>query len=104
MEPGHGTRLDPALKAVAHDEVGSLAQLVEKTWDVPEVVAVVSISHQNVLSCSSRNPSHERISISLGLYMDHTGTEPFRDFDRTVGASVVRNDDLSGNLGVAQPL
>ena len=50
MQGRHGVFLDPAAKAVAHHQVGSPAQLLKKTGNVAEIVAIVRVAHQNILA------------------------------------------------------
>src|SRR5579859_40838 len=49
----HGAGLDPAAKAIAHDEVIAAAEFIDKIRDLAEIVAVVGVAHDDVFTARS---------------------------------------------------
>ena len=73
MERRHGAGRDPALETVAHDEVSSGAEVIDEWQQCREVVAVVSVSHDDIPAPGRRDPAEQGIAITLLRDGDHAG-------------------------------
>ena len=69
-----------------------------------KVVAIVGVAHQDVFTGGSRDAAHESVAVSLGPDPHHPRPQPLRNFDRTIGASIVGNDDLASDAGLIKRL
>ena len=49
----HGSRLDAAAEPVAHDEIMAIAELLQKGHQLGKVIAIVGVTHDDVLAASS---------------------------------------------------
>src|SRR5690606_29560811 len=100
--PGHGARLDAALKAVAHDQVVAFAQFLDESWNVPEVVAGIGVGHDHVAPVSGGDASHECAAVAFLWNADHAGPQGGGNRLRAVSTAVVSDDDLAGNAAFAE--
>jgi len=55
MQRGHGTRHDSTAKAIPHHQFIALAQPLDESWDVREVVAIIRVPHNDILSACGSN-------------------------------------------------
>ncbi len=74
------TRSDPA-RSCCH-----------KTRNMAEIVTVVGVGHQHVLSARGQYPAFQSVAVSLLLDVYYSGTFCLRDLDRAVGRTIVGND------------
>ena len=102
MQERHGSGSDAAGEAVAHDEVGAIAQFGEETWDVREVVAVVGVGHEDVLAARCGDAGVERCAVSASGHENETCAVRGCDGLRAVGGTVVGDDDFAGDVVVAE--
>ena len=102
MQRRHRILLDSAAKAVTHDKVSALAQFFHETRSMPKVIAVVGISHHDVLASRCGNAPHQRVAVSFRGHPHHPGPHPLRDLDRTIAAAVVCDNDLTCDVRFAQ--
>ncbi len=65
-----------------------------------KVVAVVGISHDDVLTGSGGDASHQRTAISFGRHMNYLGSKPLGDLDRFIRAPVVGNNNFAGDIRI----
>src|SRR2546428_14183903 len=97
--PGHGAGLDASGKAVAHDEVRAFTPFGDELGHLREVVAVITVSHDDKIALRGFDSGAERVAVSLGGNVDHAGAMLLRDFDGAVRGTVVGDDDLAANFG-----
>jgi hypothetical protein len=95
MRPHHGAGLDAAREAIAEHEVVSLPQAVDQRLDGGEVVAVVGVAHDHETTADGFDAADQRAAVALARDVDHGHAKLARYVLRTVGASVVGDDDLS---------
>jgi len=57
MENRHGFGADASAKAIAHHEISPGAELGQEARDVGELVAVVGVGHEDILSAAARMPA-----------------------------------------------
>src|SRR5579859_2161514 len=94
MRPRHGAFLDPACETVAHHQVIAFAQTLEDWRNLPEVVALVGVAHDDVAARGSGDAAADGGPISGLIDQHHLCTVRLGDLLRTVGAPVVRDEDL----------
>jgi hypothetical protein len=99
VAPGHGRWLDAAPKAIAHDQVVSLAELLDQSWDGSEVVALIGVDDDDVLAPGCLDASTQGAAIATLRDLDDAGVAVPGDLDRAVGAPVVGDDDLTAESG-----
>src|SRR6185312_10889068 len=80
----HGTGADAAAKAVAHDDLGAIAELGEETRSVREVIAVVGIGHQYVFAARGEDAGVECRAVAADRHRHKTRSVFLRDLLRTV--------------------
>ena len=91
----HRVLFNTTTKPITHHEISAFPQLLKETRNVTEVVAVVCVGHDDVLTGRSADAPPERTAVSSFLNMYDFGSEPLCNHDRTVGASVVCDNDLA---------
>jgi len=94
VRPDHRALANAARKSIAHDQIASIAQLVEQRADGGEVVAVVGVAHDHKAALRGCDSTDQRASVTLPLDVDHADAELPRQRLRTVAAAVVGDDDL----------
>jgi len=92
MEWRHGIGRNPSLKPISHDQIVSSPQLFDKWAQVRKVVAVVGVTHDDVLATRRFNAAHKRASITFLGHMNHARVQISGDFWRTIGAAVIRDN------------
>ncbi len=102
VERGHGSGLDFAAEAIAHDEVVALLEFGEEAGELAEVVAGVGVGHEDVFAFGGLDAGHEGGAVAADRDRDDAGAFVCRDFLRAVGAAVVGDDDLAGDVVVAK--
>ena len=85
-------------QATSLDEIVPQAELLEKRGDLPEIVAVVCITHDDIPASRGCNPAHERSTIPSSGNVDDPCTHSGRDFAGAVGAAVISHDEFARNL------
>jgi hypothetical protein len=90
--PGHRSRRDPAEKAVAHHEIHADTQLLDERIEPAEVVAVVSVAHDDVAAASVLRAVIQSGPVATLGHMNDSSALALRDLWRTVRGSVVRHD------------
>src|SRR5437667_412252 len=86
-------RVAAAGEAVAHDQVGAAAELVDKGPKRREVVAVVSIAHDDVAAARRGDAALQCAPVTALAHADHARAAARRDLRRAVTAAVVGDDD-----------
>ena len=104
--PGHRSRRDPAEKAVAHHEIHADAQLLDERIEPAEVVAVVSVAHDDVAAASVLRAVIQSGPVATLGHMNDSSALSLRDLWRAVRGSVVRHDHFpskpkTGNAAVS---
>src|SRR6266481_7041587 len=102
VQGGQGPGLDPALKAVSHNQVIALAEFSNKWPDGTEVIAVISVTHDYEFSARIGNPSHEGATISFGRNMDNARSQLLSYGLRSVCTTIVSNDDFPWDFVLTQ--
>ena len=102
VQKRHGAGRDAAPEAVSHDEVVSVAKLLDEGHQGREVVAVVRVAHDDELAGCRLDAAHEGAPVAFLLHVDDTRPESFRDLDRAVRAAVVGDDDLAFEIVLAE--
>ena len=72
MQKRHRPWLDAAPETVAHDQVGSFTQWLEKAVRMAEVVAVIGVAHQHVFALCRLDAGHQRSSVAANWNVDHS--------------------------------
>src|SRR3954451_9907922 len=62
---------------------------------IKEIIAVIRVAHDDVFAPRRFDPPHQGVPISPFFHGDHPGAEALRNFDGTVGAAVIRHDQLT---------
>ena len=65
VQTRHGARFNSTAKSIPHDQLGTCAPLGNEERNLGEVVAVISISHDNELSLGFFDSLAQRVSIAL---------------------------------------
>ena len=98
----HGSGLDGAGEAVAHDEVVAFVEFWEEAGEVFEVVAGVGVGHEDVFAAGGLDAGDEGGSVAADGHVDDAGAFVGGDLLRAVGAAVVGDYDLAGDVVVAK--
>src|ERR1700738_5095739 len=98
MQQWHGTALDPALEAVADDEIIARLKPIKERIEAAEIVAVVGISHDDELSTRCRDARSQRTAITALRHGNDTRSQRLRDLARAVAAAVIGDDDLARKI------
>src|SRR4029077_1162689 len=96
VRPGHCARLDSAQEAIADYELVALAQLGDQRTDGREVVARISVAHDDEAALRGIDAADQGAAVPLALDVHHPRAQLARDQLRTVAAAVVGDDDLGG--------
>src|SRR5690242_11367171 len=70
----HGAGLNAPGKTVAHYQRMTGAQLRQETRYMPEVIAVIGVTHDQITATSSADAPREGVATSLLLHVDNTRT------------------------------
>ncbi len=98
MAPG----LMLAAEAVAHDEVVAFFEFGEEAGQMVEVVAGIGVGHEDVLAVGGFDAGHEGCAVAANRDGNDAGAFVGGDLLRAVGAAVVGDDDLAGDVVVAE--
>src|SRR6202035_1036192 len=98
MRPRHRALLDPACEAVAHDQVVTEPQTLEDWRNLTEVVALVGVAHDDEATRRCRDTAPNRRAVSGFIDGDDLGSVGEGNLLRTIGAAVVRNQDLRAEI------
>ena len=98
----HGPRLDAALKAVAHHQVGPVPELLHERHQVGEVVTVVRVAHDDAATAGGHNPAHQGVAVALLGDRHHACPGVGGQLLAAVGAAVVRDDHFAADLMLLQ--
>src|SRR5438046_9629103 len=97
MKRRHCAGFDTAAETVAQNEIISSSQFFQKRKNITEVVTIICISHDHILSARRLNACRQRISISLRVNRDDAGPKGASDVWRTVRAAIVGDDYFAGD-------
>src|SRR5262245_40287896 len=86
------------------NKIISFTQLINELWDFPEIVTIVRITHNNELTACGIDSTHQRLAITPRFDVDNLRTLRTRNRLRPIGAAVIRNDHLAGNVMIPQSL
>src|SRR4029077_10973698 len=87
VQERHRSRRDPALEAIAHDEIGTNAQPFQEQYQRRKVVAQVCVAHDHVAAVCSLDAPEQRGAISATLNMDDASTQLLRNGLGTICAA-----------------
>src|SRR6516165_5896475 len=104
VQGGHRARGDAALEAVAHHQVRAIAQFGDERHQVAEVVAVVGVAHDHVLTAGREDAAHQGVAVTLVADGDDAGAGVLGEFLAAVGAAVVGDHDLAADPVVSDEL
>ena len=102
VQERHGARRDAAGEAVAHHEVGAVAQPRQKQLEAGEVVAVVGVAHDDVAAARRRDPGPQRRPVAALGDGDDARAARQRIFHRSVARAVVGDQDFAGDAGAGE--
>ncbi len=102
VEWRHGAGFDGAGEAVAHDEVVAFVEFGEEAGQMFEVVAGVGVGHEDVLAAGGFDSGDEGGAVAADGDVDDAGAFVGGDLLGAVGAAVVGDDDLAGDVVVAE--
>src|SRR5262249_34921754 len=85
-----------------HYEVVAFAQLMDKWFEVTEVVTVIGVTHDDVFAARRRDAAHESAAISLLFDVYHARAQLVTDLLRAVGAAVIGHDNLARYTHIPQ--
>src|SRR5213080_3180964 len=77
MKRRHCSSFNIAFEARAHDEFGTLAEVLDEGTDLPEVVSTVAVAHDNILATHIT----ERIDIGPSQTSPRRAQDPAAFFD-----------------------
>src|SRR5689334_16070344 len=95
MKGGHRAIFDAAPKAISHHQFCAVPKLFDEAWNVAEVIAIVGIAHDNEPAACSGNSTHQSAAIASFTDGNDPRPEIFGDFNGSIGAAVVGNDDFT---------
>lgn len=95
--PWHGARSDATAKPVAHHEIMTGPQRLDKTRQVGEIIAAVGVTHEHVTTQGGRDAAAQGAAVTLGGNGYHAGPRCRGHSLRAVGAAVVGHDDFTGD-------
>ena len=101
VEGRHGSGLDGAGEAVAHDEVVAFVEAGEEAGEMLEVVGGVGVGHEDVFAAGGFDACNEGCSVAAGGDVDYAGSFGGGDSLRAVGAAVVGYYYFAGDVVVA---
>ena len=104
MQRGHGSGLDGAGEAVAHNQVVALVERRQEAGQMLEVVAGVGVGHHDVLAAGGLDAGDERRAVAAGGDVDDARAFDQRDGLRAVSRAVIGDEDFAGKVGVADGL
>src|SRR5437870_8864893 len=87
----HGARSDSTLEAVTHHELITVAQLRQKRSQIRKVVAVIGVSHDDVLTSRGCDSSQQGAAVAFSGNVNYASSDFRRDGLRSVRAAIVRN-------------
>ena len=93
----HRPRRDPTPKSITHHEVVSFTQFFDKRSECGKIVTVVRIPHDDVPASGRLDPAHQSVAIAFGLDRHDSCALGLGDRLRTIGATVVSDNDLAGD-------
>jgi len=70
----HGTGLNAAQEAIAHHQLTSLAQFLQQSRHISEVVAAVGIAHDDISAARGADPAHQGTAVSFARDADNANT------------------------------
>jgi hypothetical protein len=94
MERGHGARRNAALEPVAHHQVGTVTELLNKWQQAGEIIGIIGVTHDDVFAASGPNSAHQRVAVPLGVDVHDSGSGLPRELLRAVRAAVVGDQDF----------
>src|SRR5882724_3569865 len=89
MKRRHRARLDSAAETIAHHQVVTLAQFLYKLWYFAEVIAVVSVAHNNESALRCGYSCFQRRAVASFGDTNHSCSMRFSKLDRTVGRAII---------------
>jgi hypothetical protein len=102
MQSWHGPMGNAAFEPIPHNQVIAFTQFLNKRPEAGEIVAIVSIAYDDILSACSGNATHEGITVAFGLYMDDARAHAGGDGGRAVHTAIVSHDDFARNAVLTQ--
>jgi hypothetical protein len=97
MVQWHRSRAYTARKAIANDKVRSASQLLHKSIEPCEVIAVVAVAHDHELASRDCDACRKCVAVSARIDRQDASAVLAGDVDGIVRATVVCNYDLSRN-------
>src|SRR6202521_2628336 len=98
MQRWHGLTGNSAFKAVSHYQVESFSQLLKEPRDVREVIAIIGITHQYVLSPRRRDSGDQSAAIPPLVNIDQPSAQTLGDLAGIIRAAIVGNNDFSHDV------
>ena len=98
MQRRHGAGRDAALETIAHHQLVAAPKRLDEGVERAEIVAVVGVAHDHEAAAGGRDAAHQRASVTLVRDRHHAGAETLGNALGPVGAAVVGDQDLSGDL------
>ncbi len=98
--PRHRSWFDLSREAIAHHNFVSFAPFFHESRHFAEVVAIVRITHDDERTARRANSGFQRRSVAALRHGDHPCTKCFRDFDRPVRRTVIRNHNFAAQSRV----
>jgi hypothetical protein len=65
MQGGHCLILDIAAETITHHQVRPGVQPLYETGDVAEIVTVIGVRHEDILTTRGQNPALQGVAVSL---------------------------------------
>src|SRR5207237_5649125 len=89
--------LNRASEAMDDCEVASVTPLGHRGGHLSEIVTLISITHDDEAPASFFDALSQGITVAFDRGVDHTRAVRLGDLDRTVGGSIVGDDDFSAD-------
>ena len=99
---GHGSRSNVSAKTVSHHQVPALVKPFQNRVQSRKIIAAIAVSYDDIPAFRRSNSAPNGIPIALFRNRDHPCTGGSCQFRGSIGAAVIRNQNLSQNLSGLQ--
>ncbi|HEU5234253.1 MAG TPA: hypothetical protein VFU50_15430 [Terriglobales bacterium] len=70
MKERHSSRPNLAAEAIAHNEISTSVQWLKKMIEMSDVVAIIAVSHEDVIRASGANTCAQSAPVASFRYFD----------------------------------
>src|SRR5271166_2214049 len=102
MQRRHSARLNSSAEAVAHYQVVTRAEFIEKTLNMGEIIAVVGVTHQHESPSCRQDAAHQRVAVAFLRHGNDPRTCAASEVLRAIRGAVIGNHNLSAGIVLAK--